>query len=281
MPTSKCGVITDKNRKLNTMMKKHVSLKTMAEDKELDAVSKATSFQVDPRHLKVKPGFNGRPIDPKHVRQMVEGWKNGATFPPIEVSVEDGEVFIVDGHHRHASALVAIDEGVEIKRIDARHFRGDEDDRILLMITSQQGLPLTPLQLGVQYARLVALGWTHAEIAARPGKTAQHVRDCIALTEAPLDVRKMLERGQVSADVVRKTVKQHGSAAGDVLRDDLAKAKEAGKEKVTAGSASTKPPSRLSTALALLERMRDLLESVDGTTLENNKLVNDYRAFMK
>lgn len=261
-------------------MKKHVSLKTMAEDKDLDAVSKATSFQIDPRTLKVKPDFNGRPINDEHVRQMADGWKNGATFPPVEVTVEDGQVYIVDGHHRHASALLAIDEGLELKRIDARHFRGNDADRIMLMITSQQGLPMTPLQLGVQYKNLVGLGWTHAEIAARPGKSAQHVRDCIALAEAPSAVQKMVERGQVSADVARKTVKKHGDAAGDVLRADLDKAQAAGKEKVTAKSASVKKAGKLETALALLERLRDHVDALDGTSVENEKLVDDYRAFM-
>jgi hypothetical protein len=257
------------------MEKKHVSLKTMAEDKELDAVSKATSFQVDPRVLKVKSGFNGRPINAAHVRQMADGWKNGATFPPIEVSVEDGEVFIVDGHHRHASALLAIEEGLELRRMDARHFRGEEPDRIMLMITSQQGLPMTPLQLGVQYARLIALGWTPAEIAARPGKSVQHVRDCIALADAAPDVKRMLERDQVSADVVRKTIKKHGADAGKVLAADLQAAKAAGKDKVTAKTASTQRPSKLQTAMGLLGRLRFHVKRCGDA-----KMIEDFNAFM-
>ena len=258
------------------MQKKHVSLKTMAEDKDMGSVSKATSFQLDPRVLKVKPGFNGRPINAAHVRAMADGWKNGATFPPFEVMVEDGDVYIVDGHHRHAGALLAISEGLELKRIDARHFRGNEADRIALMITSQQGLAMTPLQLGVQYANLVRLGWTLIEVAARPGKSVQHVRDCIALTEGGSDVHGMLDRGEVSADVARKTIKQHGSAAGEVLQADLAAAKATGRTKVTEKTASVKAPSKLATAIDLLERMHAALSDAE---VVNPKLTADYLAF--
>jgi hypothetical protein len=264
-------------------MKKHVSLKAMAEDKDLEAVGKVTNFLIDPALLRVKEGFNARPINMDHVEQMLVSFMAGATFPPLETEVEDGEVYVVDGHHRREMYLLARKRGHDVKRVEARQFRGELADRIMLMVTSQQGLPLTPLQLGQQYAKLVGLGWTNAEIATRSGKSAQHVRDCLALTEADPKAKAMLEKGQVSADVVRTAMRQHGADAGKVLEKDLKIAKADGKDKVTPKTATAKPQSRSKQAIELLERMREMFsaDSFHPLAAEYDvSLVDDYFKFM-
>lgn len=221
--------------------KVHVSLKSMAEDKEFDhGIGKATSFTVDPRILEVEDGFNGRPINADHVRALADSLMAGATFPDIYVRVEDGRVIVVDGHHRREAALLAISEGAEVQSLGAKHFRGNDADRVFLQITSQNGLPMTPLQLGVQYKVAVGFGYTVQQIAARAGKSAQHVKDCIALAETNSDVQGMVTRGEVSASVALKTAKKHGSGAGKVLAGDLQKATASGKTKVTAKGATVK-----------------------------------------
>jgi ParB-like chromosome segregation protein Spo0J len=149
---------------------------------------------------------------------------------------------------------------------------------------SQQGLALTPLQLGTQYAKLESLGWTKQEIADRIGKTAQHVRDNLMLNDAPAKAKALLEAGKVSADVVRTAMRHHGADAGDVLEADMEVAEAAGKTKVTAATASAKPASKkateLATALDLLARLRDHVEALDGVDEECEKLVDEYREFM-
>lgn len=225
------------------MNKVHVSLKTMAEAKDDDTgVGKKTNFMVDPRKVTFEDGFNGRPINDEHVRAMADSFKAGATFPDIEVRVADGAIVVVDGHHRVSAAMLAISEGAEIKMIGAQHFRGNDADRVMLMITSQQGLPMTPLQLGVQYKKMRdVFGWEVSAIAARTGKSGQHVKDCVALSETNTDVQAMITRGEVSAAVALKTARKHGDGAGKVLAGDLRTAQAAGKTKVTAKTASTKP----------------------------------------
>lgn len=261
-------------------MKKHVSLKAMAEDKDLGAVGKVTNYLVDPAVIQVKDGFNARPIDLAHVEQMLASLLAGATFPPLEVAVEDGDTYVVDGHHRREMYLLARKRGHDIKRVEVRQFRGELADRIMLMVTSQQGLPLTPLQLGTQYEKLQHMGWTLAEIAARSGKSGQHVRDCLALTEADPKAKAMLEKGQVSADVVRITMREHGADAGKVLERDLKLAKAEGKDKVTPKNASTKPMTRMQRMENLLANLRGPVEALDGTSVENEKLVDEYWALM-
>lgn len=209
------------------------SLKAAAEDKSNSAVSKVTSFAVDPRILEIEEGFNARPLNAEHVAEMKRALINGAIFPPLEVRVEEGRILVVDGHHRHAAALAAIEEGFDVKSLECRQFRGNNADRIAHMITSASGLALTPLQLGVQYRKLQALGWTEKQIADRRGKSDQHVKDLIQLAEADTDVHQAVNSGQISSTEALKAFKQHGSKAGAVIQKALEEAKANGKNKVT------------------------------------------------
>jgi len=211
-----------------------VSLKVAAEKKiHGDDVSKVTSFAVAPHLLEIEEGFNARPLNPDHVAEMSLAMRNGATFPPLEVRVDDGRILIVDGHHRHAAALKAIAEGFEIKALDCRHFRGNDAHRVAHMLNSASGLALTPLQLGIQYRKLINFGWSEAQIAGRRGKSVQHVKDMIQLAEANSDVHQAINAGQITGTAALKMVKQHGSKAGEVIRETVEQAKAEGKTKVT------------------------------------------------
>jgi ParB-like chromosome segregation protein Spo0J len=217
-----------------TMSESFVSLKVAAERKiHGDSVSKVTSFAVDPRLLEVEEGFNARPLNMEHVAEMSLALQNGAIFPPLEVRVEEGHIILVDGHHRHAAALDAISKGFEIKSLDCRQFRGGDADRVAHMITSAGGLPLTPLQLGIQLRKLHGFGWTEKQIATRIGKSIEHVKNTILLAEANSDVHKAVNAGEVSSTTAAALVKKHGSKAGKVIQDGVAKAKASGKTKAT------------------------------------------------
>lgn len=209
------------------------SLKAAAEDKNNPAVSKTTQFAIDPRTLEVEEGFNARPLNADHVAEMSLALRNGATFPPLDVRVDEGRILIVDGHHRHAAALDAIAKGFEIKVLDCRQFRGNDADRVAHMLNSASGLALTPLQLGVQYRKLIGFGWSEKQIADRRGKTVQHVKDMILLGEANSDVHQAVNAGLISGTAALNVVKKHGSKAGAVIQEGLEAAQAAGKSKVT------------------------------------------------
>lgn len=211
-----------------------VSLKVAAEKKvHGDGVTKVTSFGVDPRLLEIREGFNARPLNMEHVGQMAEAWLNGATFPPLDIEVDNGHMYLVDGHHRQAAALLAISRGAPIRQVDCRQFRGNDADRVAHLITSASGLPLTPLQLGIQLRKLIAFGWTEKQIAGRIGKSVEHVKNTILLAEANTDVHQAVNEGVVSSTTAVQLVKKHGSKAGKVIRDGVAKAQASGKTKAT------------------------------------------------
>lgn len=216
------------------------SLKAMAEA-HANGVQKTTQFQVDPREIEVEPGFNARPIDPEHVASMKESARAGMGFPPLVVRVQDGRIILIDGHHRLQACLELIAEGTEYKRIDVMQFRGNDAERIALMLTSAQGKPLLPLQAGFQYKKLVALGWSVAEVAAKVGKTRQHVDDMIRLANANTDVHEAVSSGKASANTALAAVRKHGDKAGKVLKDAHSKS---GGKKVTKKTLKGDEPKR-------------------------------------
>lgn len=220
-----------------------VSLKVLAERK-VEGVNKQTQFKVDPRIIEIEPGFNARPIDPDHVNAFKESIKAGSIVPPMFVRVDDGRIIVVDGHHRLTAYLELIAEGFEVLAVDVIQFRGNDAERVAHMITTAQGLPLTPLQLGTSYRKLIAFGWSHAQIAAKVGKSLTHVSQCVLLAESNSDVQGMVERKEVAAHVAIKAVRKHGNKAGDVLHDHLQTARLNGKTKVTESTAEGATPTR-------------------------------------
>lgn len=212
--------------------KNAVSLKVMAESKA-DGVSKTTQFQVDPRIIEIEEGFNARAIDREHVESMKAAKKSGAIFPPLFVRVDNGRIIIVDGHHRLQAALELIAEGVDYKRVDCIQFRGNDADRIALMLTTAQGKQLTPLEMGIQYKKLISLGWTAKEVSEKVGKIKQQVDDFMLLADAPVAVQNMIKDKKVSSSTALITVKEHGDKSGEVLQEEHKKAVSLGKKKVT------------------------------------------------
>lgn len=212
-----------------------VSLKQMAEAK-MGGVSKATIFMVAPETIEVEKGFNARPIDRDHLLSLVDSMRNGTIMPPVVVRVKDGRVLLVDGHHRRDAVIYGIQHGIlsRDQKLGCVQYRGDEADCITLLLTSSQGLPLTPLQAGVQYQKLANdHSLTTANIAARVGRSVQHVADMRILAGAGDDVAALVNAGQVSAATAVKAVRKDKAGAAEKLRAEVDKAKAKGKTKAT------------------------------------------------
>lgn len=219
-------------------MTAHVSLKAMAEDKNLEGVAKVTHFKVDPRIIQVEQGFNVRYMTPSR-RVYIDGIKKaklaGATFPPLDVRVEEGAVLLVDGENRLFADLELIQEGHDIQFVECRHFRGNDAERVAHMVsTGQQGLPLSPLESGHGYRRLTSWGWSIQRIAAHGGRSDTHVEQCIMLAEADTAIQQMIVREEVPAHIVIDLLRKHGKKTLEVLQESLAKAKSGGGKRVTA-----------------------------------------------
>jgi hypothetical protein len=176
------------------------------------------------KDLLVEEGFNVRsPRDFKantiELTALVEA--NGGKIDPsihvVQYVEREGKKLIRGGHTLHAVATA-----LGIKTIPAIKTEMDGVQELVNLVTSNAGHPLSPLEQGEVYKRLVAGGnaedtpvgqeirapMIHAEIARAVGYTASHVQQCICVAESIPEIRELILDGSVSPNVVRDANRQ-------------------------------------------------------------------------
>ncbi len=181
------------------------SLKAMAERK-VPGVNKHTNFFVDPLLIQVRPGYNRRFMRPalrEHIDSLKAVMRRGGRIPAIDVTVEDGVIYVEEGHCRlHAAVELIKLEGHQIK-LEVRQFNGSPYERLAYMDTSSNGLRLIPLEQGILYSDMMSLeGASHADVAASVGRSEQHVRTMVQLAAFGPEVQQLLIDDKVRAHVV-------------------------------------------------------------------------------
>lgn len=234
------------------------SIKSLA--KPGGPLKRKDGYTVEYHELVIEKGFNLRfedsPRVQEHRQRMLAYLKGGGKFPPLEVRPgPKGEVIVVEGHNRHWVYGEAIKQGVPIGPIHVIPFQGNDLDRTNRIMDAQEGLKLTPLELALGYKRLEAFGQSVQEIAARRGKTPQHVQQLLILAHANNDVHRLVAADKVSAAQAIKIVREHGEDAGRVIQEALDRAEKAGKKKVTAVAITGKklPPRLVDATIGQLE----------------------------
>ncbi len=214
------------------------SLKTLAAAGE---IKKTDLYRVDPRMLYEEPQFNLRTYEDPDVDAQIEGfahsYANGHYVPPLIVRVDDeGRIAIVEGHLRRRGALRAIERGCDLPYLDSVPFKGNDAERVEVMLRSAEGLKLKPLGVAIGYLRLQRMGYDNAKIAQAMHKTASHVEQMLVLATANHDVHRLVASGAVAAHTAIEVVRKHGEKAGRFLQQQLDAAMASGKHKVTSGS---------------------------------------------
>ncbi len=207
---------------------------------------RADLLKIEATHIHIEPGFNVPETKEEfeaRVEAMIAHRKAGGQFPPVEVRPRDkGGVWLVDGHARLECDKRAFKQGVP-GLADPKDgklylltipFIGNDADRVARTITSAEGRTLSQLQLANRYKLLASFQWTVSQIAAKVGKTDEHVRNILKLAEADTEVQQMVATGKVSASEAVKVIKKHGEGAKTVLKAAVKSAAKAGKKKVTA-----------------------------------------------
>lgn len=218
-------------------MNKPKSIKAMAADKTLP-VKKDDLYKIDPRIIDEEEGFNLRSYDDPEVIAHIEGFADsymkGRYVPPLILRVtDDGRVVPVEGHCRRRGALLAIERGAALEFIHAVPFKGNDVERVELMLRSAEGLRLKPLSVAFGYLRLHRYGHSNAQIADAMRKTPARVEQMLLLATANHDVHQLVESDRVTADVAIEAIRQYGEKAGDFLQGKLVEAIQCGKTKVT------------------------------------------------
>ncbi|MEQ6436246.1 ParB N-terminal domain-containing protein [Comamonas sp. w2-DMI] len=215
-------------------------------------ITKGSGFSIAPELLEEEEDFNTRgafigkeeyfsqPEVVDEIRKLADAYKRGDMVPAIIVKVKDGRVLVRDGHRRRRAILLAKSEGADIKRIRVEEQSGDEDAQTLLIVTSNNGAPLSVLERAVVFDRLnKAFGWKISEIATRAGVTQENVRQLLKMMELPLELKKMIQRKEVSATYAMELFAEHGTNATQMIKDELAKKPESG------SSADSKKPKKV------------------------------------
>lgn len=237
--------------------------KTFNQMKASGEIKRADGRSMLLQNLHEEPGFNLREESAElaaSIDELAAYIFAGGVYPALEVRPrEEGGAWIVDGHRRRRALEKALAMGAPLADkngdvwIDVVPFNGNDADRTLRVMTSNENMKLSPLEVSRGLKRLRNFGWSVADIANKMGKSRARVEQLLVLADSNSDVQNMVATGAVSASVAIDTVRAHGEKAGAVIAE-AAKAK-AGK-KVTAKSIPTAKVNRKrATALALYDSM--------------------------
>ena len=224
---------------------------------------KSFLYQVDPMLLEEEEGFNLRDYDdPKviaHIEAFCDAYTNGRYVPPLIVrAMDDGRIVPVEGHCRRRGVRLAIARGAHIPLINVIPFRGNDAERVEVMLRSEQGLKLEILSIAQGYLRLRRMGFDAAAIAASQNKTVTRVEQLLMLATANSDVHMLVRQGVVSADVAIEAVREHGEKAGAILSRSLETARREGRKRITKSVLHGAPVPR-KTVEAVFTRIEDTI----------------------
>lgn len=221
-----------------------MSMRSLAAEKDESkkVVKKGDKFSARFSALNIEPGHNERnmhhPKTKAHVVSLFTALMNGGELPPLDVRVDsDDKVWVVDGECRYQAYEMAIKAGCEIDWIDVLHYTGNDAERTQKMLTSNQGLELTPLEIGRGYKRLhKSFGWAIEKIALGSGKSTEHVKSLLILANANTDVHQFVTDDVIGGWEAIDVIKKHGEKAGAYIREQFELNQKIGKSRVTKGS---------------------------------------------
>lgn len=228
--------------------KKGHTLRSIASDKNDTSAKRGDAFRVRMDSVVIVDGFNVRISDDdlrEHIAAIAGALSVGLPIPPIEVWVnpETGAIELVDGHCRFQAYKQYSAENDDFDGyISAVMFEGTPGQRKMRIASSNKQMKLKPIELGRLYTEARDdFGMTRAEIATEAGVSLAHVDQMILLFTAKPEVLEAVERNEISATEAVKLTRDHGDDAANELERRQVKAKELGKDKVTAKAKPVEP----------------------------------------
>ncbi|MDZ5605181.1 hypothetical protein SJI00_20630 [Pseudomonas sp. RP23018S] len=192
-------------------------------------IRRGDGWKVDPLLLLEEEGYNARgafavdywnrPDVIAHIRGFAESYKAGRSVPPITVEVRDGDIYVRDGAHRRRGLLLALQEGAQIELVEVVESKGDEVEQAKLVLTANDGRPLTRLERAVQYGKFQKWGWTIGAIAKEFNRTHEHVRSTLPLLDLPFELKQMIAEDVCSASLALDVYDQHGTKAVEIIKN--------------------------------------------------------------
>lgn len=191
---------------------------TMDKDVRQQVCSKTNIFNWSLDLLLEDGDFNTRDYDSQRVKDKIrayaDGWHRGDAFPPIQVKVIDGKIYIRDGYLRTRGARLAVSEGAVIDRLPCTEVIGDEAVQDLVILKSNDGLPLLPLERAAVYVRMMNVrGLTVEEISKLDGRTVTSIMTYINAYSLPRGLKTLVNNESMSLTVAIELFNKHGTSA--------------------------------------------------------------------
>lgn len=203
---------------------------------EMNKPQRKDLWFIDPRLLTLEEGFNTRTDfgDLEELKNSI--LENGVKIPLRGYKVRGEEKYVVnDGHRRYMAVMMAIKEGNDIARVPfISEDKKSMEERLFEILLSNDGKPLTSLELGETYRRLKNFGYNATEIAKKVGKSTTHILDMIEVAESNKGVKDAINEGYVSATIVSEVKKsfEDKQEADDTITTIVEIKKEEGTGKI-------------------------------------------------
>lgn len=214
-------------------------------------------LRFNPLNIEVEPGHNARIFDTPQMRERLDELKASialvGVMQPLRVRYDGGRCVLVDGESRLRACLELITEGIEILSVPVMQVKGgNEMQRILDSLISNTGRPLSQVESGTAFQRLVNLGCAPEDIAAKVGQSLRYVNDALQLFDAPQEVKRMVADKVVTVGRAVAEVKLRGTAATETLKVAVEKQKATGSVKPLARSKAPAKNELMPAILALM-----------------------------
>jgi hypothetical protein len=211
--------------------------------------------------LEVEEGFNVRTEKEvrENAKELAKDMQAHGGFDasaPITYVQRGKEKIVRSGHTRLAAAKSLGFTDVYAVKVEDEYLAS-----LVNLITSNNGHPVSRKQQGSVYARLrdgvledesetirrtkvgeepspeyIHQPMAEKDIAASFHRSGEHIRQCIAIHEAPEEIAEMLESDQISANIfvtAMQWAKQDSAKAKKILKRAIAVAKDEGSETAT------------------------------------------------
>lgn len=195
---------------------------------------------------------------------------------PLEVIPDtEGKLWLKDGHTRQIAYDRAVAEGHPAGLLPVVPCDKSVSmlDLTVGLVTSNSGRGLTAYEKSIVVHRLATTyEKTEVEVAALLGISDKYAGQLLALATAPIEVREMVQKGEISASLAIETLMKHKDNTVAVLQAALGKAGGAGAKATKKDTVSPeelklkrekKLAHRLFAAVELLLNDKEVIEHID------------------
>lgn len=163
-----------------------------------DRPPKGDVWKVPFSQLVLVDGLNIR-TDYGDLQQLCKSIEEVGIKVPLQGRRDGNTFYVTDGHRRYKAMEMLAEKGIEVIAPFIVEAKGtNEEMRIVNMVVTNDGKPLNPLELAEAVRRLVAYGWSYADIAPKFGFSQLYVSRLDLLNSAPKKFTKLIEKGKIS-----------------------------------------------------------------------------------